>query len=271
MRRLVNSLILLALFYATCAAQVNSGMGSPASANGALERVIVSEPFVADSLTEFLQTAADGSHVRHTSTATVARDSMGRTRYSQNLSLLISGTPRSLTIIRDPGAGFRYLIDSVEKVARKEAIPTGVAANANRSPQTWTARDAAVRIVRASIASMLMTHGAVVDQRSVVITQLGDRNTEGLTASGVSAAAEVPSGAIGNEKPLTFTSEAWFSNDLGIVVASRIADPLQGETSLQLKQIRRTEPSSDLFEVPAGYRIAVPDGQTATPEPRKKF
>jgi len=247
-----KSLILLVLTCAICAAQ-----GSPVSANGALERVITGAPFVADSSTEFVQTAADGSHVKHTSTAAVARDSRGRTRYSQNLSVLLSGEPRSITIIRDPGAGVRYLIDSNEKVARRETIPAAAAGGSSRAASAWTARDAAIRIARQSIVSLLSAHGAVAGH--VVVTSLGERDIEGLAASGANARLELPSGTIGNEKPLTFTSEAWFSKDLEIVVMSKVSDPVQGETIFQLKQIRRVEPSSDLFEIPSGYRVSGSD------------
>src|SRR5258708_4889303 len=86
-------------------AQVNSRIGSPATVNGALERIVTGTPFSADSITEVVQTASDGSHVKKTTTAVVARDSNGRTRYSQNLSPLLPGGPRVLTIIRDPVAG----------------------------------------------------------------------------------------------------------------------------------------------------------------------
>src|SRR5260370_19860885 len=107
--------LLIACLACKATAQVNSG-------TGALERVVIGAPFSADSVTEIVQTASDGSHLKQATTAVVARDSNGRTRYSQNLSPLLPVGPRILTIIRDPVAGVRYWIDSDQKVVRRELI-----------------------------------------------------------------------------------------------------------------------------------------------------
>src|SRR5438105_11627217 len=117
-------LTFIGLAASTADAQGNSTVGSPATANGAFERIVTGAPFSAESTTEVVQTAVDGSHVKRTTTAVVARDSQGRTRYSQNLSLLLPGGPRFLTFIRDPVTGVRYLMDSHDTVARRELIPT---------------------------------------------------------------------------------------------------------------------------------------------------
>ena len=41
----------------------------------------------------------------------------------------------------------------------------------------------------------------------------------------------IPAGAIGNQQPITVTSEQWFSPDLEILVMTRHSDPRSGETS----------------------------------------
>jgi hypothetical protein len=78
---------------------------------------------------------------------------------------------------------------------------------------------------------------------------------EGVAASGSRVMAVVPAGQIGNDKPLTFSSEAWYSPELGIIVMSKISDPVTGDTNFRLTKLRRGEPSPDLFAVPAGYRF----------------
>jgi hypothetical protein len=86
-------------------------------------------------------------------------------------------------------------------------------------------------------------------------TPLGDQVVEGVTASGARVSAVVPAGQIGNDKSLTFSSEAWYSPELGIIVMSKVSDPVTGDTNFQLTKLRRGEPNPDLFTVPAEYRI----------------
>jgi hypothetical protein len=256
------------VFCATSPGQENSRIASPATATGALERVVTGEPFVAESVTELVQTASDGSHVRHSATAVVARDSAGRTRYSQNLSLSLPGELRVLTIIRDPVAGVRYVIYASEKTALRESIRNGPPGREGRGIPPGPAsssQEAATKIARQAVASMLSAH-RVGDSRQglrIAAAPLGDRTIEGLVVGGASAQAEAPAGEIGNEKPLTFTAEAWYSNELGIVVMSKASDPLREETTFQLRQLKRTEPSPELFDVPRGYRVT---GAGVSPE-----
>jgi hypothetical protein len=86
-------------------------------------------------------------------------------------------------------------------------------------------------------------------------TSLGELVIEGVTASGARVSAVVPAGQIGNEKPLTFSSEAWYSPELSIIAMSKVSDPVTGDTNFQLTKLRRGEPNPDLFTVPAEYRI----------------
>jgi len=238
-------------------AQGTSPNGAPATANGAFERIVTGAPFTAESSTEVVQTAVDGSHVKHASTSVVARDSQGRTRFSQYLSLLLPDGPRVLTVVRDPVAGVSYLMDSRESVARRQPIPIassgrGMAAGT----QTWSPQEAATKVARLSVKSMLSARSAALAQTAKTdAASLGDQIVEGVTASGSRVTAVVPAGQIGNDKPLTFSSEAWYSPELGIIVMSKVSDPITGDTNFRLTKLRRGEPSPDLFAVPAGYRM----------------
>jgi hypothetical protein len=71
---------------------------------------------------------------------------------------------------------------------------------------------------------------------------------------------------MGNEKPLTFTSEAWYSPELSIVLMTKLSDPVMGDTVFHLTQLRRVEPGPDLFEIPAGYRVT---GTGISAEPKR--
>jgi hypothetical protein len=145
-------------------------------------------------------------------------------------------------------------MDSRETVARREQIPPGRGSVAG--VQQWSPREAAIKVARQSVRSMLDARNAALWQTlHTDATPLGEQIVEGVTASGAKVSAVVPAGQIGNDKPLTFSSEAWYSPELGIIVMSKVSDPVAGDTNFQLTKLRRGEPSADLFAVPAGYRI----------------
>jgi hypothetical protein len=84
---------------------------------------------------------------------------------------------------------------------------------------------------------------------------LGQQVLEGVTARGTRTTTVIPAGAIGNELPITVTSEEWFSPDLNVLVMTKHADPRSGETTYRLTGITRGEPDPSLFELPAGVTI----------------
>ncbi len=92
-------------------------------------------------------------------------------------------------------------------------------------------------------------------------TSLGERIVEGLKVTGTRMEFTIPEGAVGNEQPITVSSEQWFSPDLGVVVQSTHRDPMMGDTNYRLEQISRAEPDASLFTVPADYtQSEVPAG-----------
>jgi len=84
---------------------------------------------------------------------------------------------------------------------------------------------------------------------------LGTQLIEGVSAEGKRTVETIPAGAIGNDSPIEIISESWYSPELGMVVKSRHNDPRSGENLYQLTNIRRGEPSPDLFQVPVDYTI----------------
>jgi len=84
---------------------------------------------------------------------------------------------------------------------------------------------------------------------------LGTRDFDGVRADGKRTTRTIPAGAIGNEKPIAIVSERWFSPDLNVVVMTRNLDPRSGETVYRLTNIKRGEPSADLFRVPTDYKV----------------
>lgn len=84
---------------------------------------------------------------------------------------------------------------------------------------------------------------------------LGTRDFEGIKATGTQTTHTIPAGSIGNEKPIAITTERWFSPELNVVVYAKTSDPRVGETTYKLANIKRGEPSPELFRVPSDYRV----------------
>src|SRR5579871_2818588 len=71
-------------------------------------------PYSAQATTETVQTLADGNHIRHTTTAMVARDSQGRTRREQSFDFVpLSGAEQKqkTVFIHDPVAQTSYVLN----------------------------------------------------------------------------------------------------------------------------------------------------------------
>ena len=94
---------------------------------------------------------------------------------------------------------------------------------------------------------------------------LEPQTIEGVRVEGTRTTTTIPAGAIGNDLPIEIVNERWFSPELRTVVLSRRSDPRFGETVFRLTNLTRTEPASELFEIPAGYRVEEPK---APPLPR---
>jgi len=62
-------------------------------------------------------------------------------------------------------------------------------------------------------------------------------------------------GAIGNDHAISFVKEIWFSPRLGINVAVKRVDPRHGTQILNATEITQAEPTSNYFELPAGYTV----------------
>jgi hypothetical protein len=83
---------------------------------------VTGAPYSAEAVTEMTQTLADGNRIVRTVSASVARDSEGRTRREQVLAAfgpwMPAKQPKSV-VITDPVAGTSYMLDEEQKVAMK--------------------------------------------------------------------------------------------------------------------------------------------------------
>jgi hypothetical protein len=78
---------------------------------------------------------------------------------------------------------------------------------------------------------------------------------DGIQVEGRRTTTVIPAGQIGNEQPITITSEQWRSPDLNVLVMTRHSDPRTGDSVYRLQNIIRAEPDRSLFMVPADYTV----------------
>jgi hypothetical protein len=202
---------------------------------------VTGAPFAAQATTEVSQTLADGNQIDNKETATVARDSAGRTRRDGTISriglLAAEGTAPEIVRIVDPVAGASYVLDVKAKTAVQMGLHLRTGAMKEDSSPRFIVRDGE------SSKSQRTTES------------LGSQVMAGVNAEGTRTTETIPAGAIGNQKPIVIVSERWYSPDLQETIYSKRTDPRFGTTIYQLTNISRQEPDASLFQVPADYTI----------------
>jgi hypothetical protein len=204
---------------------------------------VTGAPYSGQKVTETVQTLADGTHIRHTTTPIkVYRDSFGRTREERSpFQGLADQAPNAterptLVEILDPVGQFKYTLDVRGKVAHRQMLTT--AAN----------RPSPAPVSQAAPMSDLKTPQRVKEQ-------LKSQIVEGVLASGTRSTVTQPEGSVGNDRPFIVVQESWWSVELKVGVLNKTTDPRDGERTVKLTNISRSEPDPSLFQPPPDYTI----------------
>jgi hypothetical protein len=219
--------------------------------------VVKGSPYSADAVTETTQTLSDGNHISHKTTASLYRDSDGRTRREQAFPAVgpwaTTGTPPVSVFINDPVAGVNYVLESDTKTARK--LPTGKMTIAAGMPLPGSAAGVPVgpsqTIQYKSKMARALPATAIDPKQETLPKQM----IEGVMADGTRSTITIPAGEMGNEQPILVVSERWYSPELKMVLMTKHSDPRMGETVYRLTRLQRAEPARSLFEVPADYTL----------------
>ena len=243
-------------------------------------------PYSASMTNQSTQTLADGNRIVQTSTGTIARDSLGRTRQDAPLpsigNLSATNAPH-LVFIQDPVTQTSYTLDLTNKTAQKmPALPPpgfgpesagagapGVSGGPGSPGGVVTIRMGAAPAMAPPMSvpaggppAFFLQRGpapngqaADGNQEAPVTQDLGSQTVEGILASGTRMTITIPAGQIGNDRAIDIITEVWTSPDLKTVVYSKRSDPRMGEQTFQLTNIVRGEPDPSLFTVPADFKI----------------
>ncbi|MDT4966274.1 MAG: hypothetical protein QOJ64_1011 [Acidobacteriota bacterium] len=232
-------------------------------------KVVKGAPYSADAITESTRTLSDGNRIKSKTTASIYRDSEGRTRRDQELGAVgpwaMAGEPQQTVFINDPVTGVNYVLDPRTHTARKMAPfrisihpgeGTGAPEGSSKvavevEQQVFTARLPAPHGGGAPMQEFHINTGPAKGETE----SLGKQTIEGVVADGTRTTSTIPAGEVGNEQPIKIVWEKWYSPELQTVVMTRHSDPFVGETTYRLTNIVRGEPARSLFEVPADYTI----------------
>lgn len=202
-------------------------------------KLVKGAPYSASIVTENIQMLADGTRISNKGDGKFYRDSEGRTRLERTLTIagpfVISGEPPKMAFLYDPVAGVNYMLDERHRIARKFSPPPSAPHPGQVSPASGQEKT----------------------------ESLGKQTIEGVEAEGVRITVTIPTGQIGNDRPIEIVSERWEATELKVVVLSKHKDPRFGETIYRLTNINRAEQPKSLFELSADYKVIEgrsPDG-----------
>jgi len=216
-------------------------------------------PYSAQAVTETIQTLADGNRITQKSTAMVYRDALGRERREETLPVIgpftAQGDAPQIISIFDPVAGVNYSLNSREHTAIKLPAPSqGIALDVQKRVQTLIATPFGPAPAGAP-GAIINYKTFNVSARAPKTEQLGWKLIEGVQAEGTRNTITIPTGEVGNERPIDIVDEQWRSPDLQVIVLSKHTDPRFGETVYSLVNISRADPPLSLFQVPPDYTI----------------
>ncbi len=238
------------------------------SSSGAMSGgTVTGSPYSAEEVTEQVQTLADGTHISQPSPKMkFYRDSQGRTRTERTFPLPAGAFPAGVDApviieIFDAVSGARYTLEPRNHTARRISFPT-LPPPPPPPPPPNSANASATRVARISPvfapAPAVAAQDGQAQRPQFSHESLGTQTIEGVLAEGSRTTVIYPIGAVGNDRPITTVSETWMSPELKTVVLSKNSDPRNGDSTIRLTNISRSEPDASLFQIPADYEIVDP-------------
>ena len=229
-------------------------------------------PFSAEAVTTVNQTLRNGTRLEQSTTARYYRDSLGRLRVEllmeglrqpktmseRHIRLTVCPFAREFPDVPEPSC---YSLDPVTRTKRwgdpwllpltKDGHFLGVPVGGVRFMHFARAQD------------ILRYEPQAAD--SIQHEPLGRRRIAGVDTTGERTSVSIPALVYPrNQAPLDLVDEEWESAELGLVIYARYSDSNGGFIEYRLKNIRRAEPSPDLFVIPANYDVA-PDSGSKDP------
>src|ERR1043165_7281800 len=219
----------------------NNFHSSFASAEFAVDgRVIVQDaPFSAVGIKETTQILSDGRPFVRRMVTSIYRDSKGRTRYEWGKATKNEGAGRA-PMIYDAVTGAMYILDP---------------ANGRAAQLAPSLKD--IGPLQAKVITPQSPPDNITQVVGETIEPLGTKIIEGVKAEGVRVTTTIPATEMPTKQPAKAIYERWYSQELRRNVLITSIAPRFGEATFRLTEIDRSEPASELFQVPAQYKLDV--------------
>lgn len=195
---------------------------------------------------------ADGNQIVRANAVRYFRDGQGRTRTERQGAgvLAASMTGTSMVTIVDPVKSQRINLFPGQQVASVIKLPQGAVSHA--ATVSACSSDTVPPFALLGVG-MAIGAGQYTEATTSTVS-LGQKVVNGLTATGCRIIRTIPAGVLGNEKPITSTTEQWVSSELGVTVQMSETSSLGGSVTSNLEQVVLSEPEASLFTVPTGYK-----------------
>jgi tetratricopeptide (TPR) repeat protein len=204
------------------------------------QEVVVGLPFSADQSVRIVQHLANGMPLTSEVKGHVYRSATGVERYDGVIASTDPAHPDPTTMvyILDPAKHTSVLLNSKLKTATVEHLPATATVSISFLPLK-AAREP----------------GAAIRPADLVTTDLGKRAQGLITLVGKRVTGTIAAGKVGNDQPLYVTTDKWFYPQLRLLVNEVEQNPLTGERTFELTNIRGEEPDPALFAIPTDYAV----------------
>src|ERR1035438_8560560 len=274
-------------------ALAQQGMGTQQMSVGQNQSIAASilapvsgEPYQADKVSRSVQTLADGTVITNETRGTIARDVQGRIREEMYLvhfgningnQMEMSfqsasvGDPVAHSVLTWTGADTKIAMRISLQVPNVLAPPPPSGSNriikmdapppvglATPPPviagQMGNGRGTTNTMPNLGMPNspLVFPNGGNAGARS---ERLGQQSIEGVLVTGSRTTTTIPTGAVGNDRPIKVVHEEWRSPELKILVKTIDTDPRTGEQTMELQGLTRTDPDAALFQAPPGYKV----------------
>lgn len=226
----------------------------------AVGQVTKPHPYTAQFRTTRVQTLANGATITTVSTQTRVADSQGRTLIAQ-----ATFNPGSADVIAvswvtvyDPVESTRIMWSEDSRQARVIRFPL------DQSPGCQTSGTAIVGHRQV----MPRTTAHAISPASPAATpappeDLGVETIQGIEAHGYRTTRTIPTGQVGNDRPLVTVVESWRAPSLDLELRHIEDGPESGRIVMELVSIDLNEPPVSTFQPPEGFEVTSDDMHTA--------
>ena len=199
---------------------------------------VVGLPFSADETVRVHRFLANGMPVTQEVKGRVFRSAEGLERYEATFPSTDAAQPEPNTLI--------YILDHTKHTAIVLNTRLKTATRQDIPPNASTE----VKIMALSVGNPAERN---IKEEKPTVSRLGHETFEFLDIEGLLATSTIPAGKLGIDQPLPVTLEEWVAPKLKLVVRQIEKNPVGGERTAQLSNIRAEEPDPSLFQVPADY------------------